>query len=597
MIKIFFDFLKILDKQQKKKLIYLQFLIIIMSLLEVLSIISIYPFVSSLNENSNILAQPIIKNILLLFGSDSNALIVFGIIFVTCFLLSTLISILTVYKLVMLSQKIGAELSNRLFNFYINQEWDYHIQNTSSTITNKIALEAKRVTGILQSLLSLSAMLVKSVVIIISLLIFDFKITIYSFLVFTFCYIFIFRYFQKKIFENGLNISSQQGSRIKQIKESLGSIRQLILSGKQDYFLNNFTLSSFSLARSMGINRIIGQLPRYVIEFLAIVLIVILLLILTLFNKFTIEQTISLISVFLIAGLRLLPSFQQIYASLTSIKGSLPAFNSVKNELILSAKNNNKIRKPTNEIILKDRIEINNLSFSYDNLRDKNEFTLQNINLEIKTNSIVGIIGKTGSGKSTLVDLIIGFLKPKSGNIKLDGKDLSNDETLKKWRSCISYVPQKVFLSDDSILSNICFGLDSGSVDQNLLKKSIEFSNLNNFIENLNNKENTRIGENGAMISGGQSQRIGIARAIYQDKDILIFDEATNQLDVKTESIILENLKKINKTIILITHRLNSLKNVDLIINVENNRVSTYSSYEESLRKNSLFKDSENLDN
>ncbi len=595
MIKIFLDFLKILDKKQKKKLIYLQFLIIIMSLLEVLSIISIYPFVSSLNENSNILAQPIIKNILLIFGSNTNALIVFGIIFVTCFLLSSLISILTVYKLVMLSQKIGAELSNRLFNFYINQEWDYHIQNTSSTITNKIALEAKRVTGILQSLLSLSAMLVKSVVIIISLLIFDLKITIYSFLVFTFCYMFIFQYFQKKIFENGLNISSQQGSRIKQIKESLGSIRQLILSGKQDYFLNNFTSSSFSLARSMGINRIIGLLPRYVIEFLAIVLIVILLLILTLFNKFTIEQTISLISVFLIAGLRLLPSFQQIYASLASIKGSLPAFNSVKDELILSAKNN-EITKSTNEIILKDRIEINNLSFSYDNLRDKNEFTLKNVNLKIKTNSIVGIIGKTGSGKSTLVDLIIGFLKPKSGNIKLDGKDLSNDETLKKWRNCISYVPQKVFLSDDSILSNICFGLEKDSIDQNLLKKSIEFSNLNNFIENLNNKENTRIGENGVMISGGQSQRIGIARAIYQNKDILIFDEATNQLDVKTESIILENLKKIDKTIILITHRLNSLKNVDLIINVENNQVSTYSSYEESLSKNSLFEDSKNLD-
>jgi ABC-type multidrug transport system fused ATPase/permease subunit len=595
MIKIFLDFLKILDKRQKKKLIYLQFLIVIMSLLEVLSIISIYPFVSSLNENSNILTQPVIKNIILLFGSDTNALFVFGIIFVTCFLLSSIFSILTVYKLVMLSQKIGAELSNRLFSFYINQEWGYHIQNTSSTITNKIALEAKRVTGILQSLLSLSAMLVKSVIIVISLLIFDFQITIYSFLVFTFCYMFIFRYFQKKIFENGLNISSQQGSRIKQIKESLGSIRQLILSGKQDYFLNNFTLSSFSLAKSMGINRIIGQLPRYVIEFLAIVLIVILLLILTLFNKFTIEQTLSLVSVFLIAGLRLLPSFQQIYASFASIKGSLPAFNSVKDELILSTKNNNKIMKLTNETILKDTIEINNLSFSYDNLRDKNKFTLKNVNLKIKTNSIVGIIGKTGSGKSTLVDLIIGFLKPKSGNIKLDGKDLSDDETLKKWRNCISYVPQKVFLSDDSILSNICFGLDIGSVDQNLLKKSIEFSNLSNFVENLNDKVNTRIGENGVMISGGQSQRIGIARAIYQDKDILIFDEATNQLDVKTESIILENLKKINKTIIFITHRLNSLKNVDLIINVENNKVSTYSSYEESLKNNSFFKDLENL--
>lgn len=596
MIKIFSDFLKILDSRQKKQLFYLQFLIIIMSLFEVLSILSIYPFVSTLNESSNILSEPIIKNILL-FGPNMSPLFIFGVIFVTFFLLSSLVSIFTVYKLVMLSQQIGAELSNKLFNFYINQEWDYHIRNTSSTITNKIALEAKRVTGILQSLLSFTAMSLKSIIIIISLLIFNFKITLYSILIFTFCYIFIFRYFQKKIYANGLNISSQQGSRIKQIKESLGSIRQLILSGKQDYFINNFKISSFSLARSMGINRVIGQLPRYVIEFLAVALVVILLFVLTIFEKFTIEQTMSLISVFLIAGLRLLPSFQQIYSSMTAIRGSLPAFNSVKEELILSANNQVKNKQLPNENILKDKIEIKDLSFSYDNNRDKNEFNLKNINLEIKINSIVGITGKTGSGKSTLVDLIIGFLKPKSGNIKVDGKDLIDEVTIKKWRNCISYVPQKVFLSDDSILSNICFGLNNNSVDHNLLKKSIEFSNLNDFIENLNYRENTRIGENGVMISGGQSQRIGIARAIYQDKDILIFDEATNQLDVKTESAILENLKKINKTIILITHRLNSLKNVDLIINVENNKVTTYSSYEECLRKNTLFKNSPNLDN
>ena len=422
----------------------------------------------------------------------------------------------------------------------------------------------------MQSLLSFSAMTIKSVIIIIYLLIFNIKITLCSILVFTFCYIFIFRYFQKKIYQNGLNISSQQGSRIKQIKESLGSIRQLILSGKQNYFLSNFKISSFSLAKSMGINRVIGQLPRYVIEFLAVTLVVLLLLILMLFEKLTIEETMSLISVFLIAGLRLLPSFQQIYASLAAIKGSLPAFDSVKEELILSIENNYKNLKQQNyNNILEDSILIKDLSFTYNNNIDKKDFILNNVNLKIKSNSIVGITGKTGSGKSTLVDLIIGFLRPNSGSICIDKKNLNEIETLKKWRSCISYVPQRVFLSDDTILSNICFGLEKKNIDQTLLKKSIEFSNLDNFIDSLIDKENTKIGENGVMISGGQAQRIGIARALYQNKEIIIFDEATNQLDVKTESIIFDNLKKINKTIILITHRLNSLKNVDLIVHLE----------------------------
>ena len=165
---------------------------------------------------------------------------------------------------------------------------------------------------------------------------------------------------------------------------------------------------------------------------------------------------------------------------------------------------------------------------------------------------------------------------------------------LKKWRSCI-LLPQRVFLSDDTILSNICFGLEKKNIDQTLLKKSIEFSNLDNFIDSLIDKENTKIGENGVMISGGQAQRIGIARALYQNKEIIIFDEATNQLDVKTESIIFDNLKKINKTIILITHRLNSLKNVDLIVHLEKGQICTYSSYEESVKKNPLFNDIEKL--
>ena len=602
MKKIFFEFIKILDNQQKKSLLFLQVLIVIMSLLEVLTILSIYPFVSSLNLENSYVYPESLKIFFNYFNiQPKDYLFSLGSLFVICFMLSSLVSIITIYKLVMISQKIGAELSNKLFKFYLFQDWGYHTTNTSSKITNKIALEAKRVTGILQSLLSLSAMTIKSIIIILSLLIFNFKITFFSIFIFTVCYFFIFRYFQKKIFLNGQNISVQQASRLKQIKESLGSIRHLILSRTQNYFTNNFAKSSFSLAKSMGHNRVIGQLPRYIIEFLAVSLVVFFLLILTLFENLKVEESMSLLSVFLIAGLRLLPSFQQIYASFASIRGSLPAFNSIKNDFLIlentfSYENKNLDYK---NFKFKDKIKISNLNFSYTN-RDKNQankkLDLEDISLEISTNSIVGITGKTGSGKSTLVDLILGFLRPNSGKITVDNNSILDPENLIMWRNCISYVPQKVFLSDNTIYSNICFGQDKQNIDSVLFEKSLEISNLKNFVESLADKENTKIGENGVMISGGQSQRIGIARAIYQNKDVIILDEATNQLDIETENNILTKLKSINKTIILITHRINTLKNLDKIIFIKDKKIISNDNFENTLESNIYFKDLNKLD-
>lgn len=367
MIAIFFDFLKILDYKQKKRLIFLLVLIVFMSLFEVLTIVSIYPFVSSLNSENNFTDIESVKIYLDFFNIHSeNYLLVLGSIFVTCFFVSSLLSIVTIYKLVMISQNIGAELDNKLFKFYLYQDWTYHTKNTSSGIINKIALEAKRVTTILQSLLSLSAMSIKSIFIVICLLFLNFKITIFSIVVFIFSYFFIFKYFQKRIFLNGQNISSQQGSRLKQIKESLGSIRHLILSGNRSYFTNNFDKSSFSLARSMGHNRVMGQLPRYVIEFLAIALVVFFLLILTLLENLHIDQTMSLLSVFLIAGLRLLPSIQQIYSVFTVVRSCLPAFNLIKNDLIIENRLKHKLSElDANNFKLRDKIKVSNLNFSY----------------------------------------------------------------------------------------------------------------------------------------------------------------------------------------------------------------------------------------
>ena len=340
----------------------------------------------------------------------------------------------------------------------------------------------------------------------------------------------------------------------------------------------------------MGHNRVMGQLPRYVIEFLAIALVVFFLLILTLLENLHIDQTMSLLSVFLIAGLRLLPSIQQIYSVFTVVRSCLPAFNLIKNDLIIENRLKHKLSElDANNFKLRDKIKVSNLNFSYLNKEGTVQQDLEDINLEIKANSIVGITGKTGAGKSTLVDLIIGFLEPQKGKITIDNYDIALKENLTKWRNCISYVPQKVFLSDDTIYSNICFGLDKKDIDQDLFKKSLEISNLKNFVESLADKENTRIGENGVMISGGQSQRIGIARAIYQNKDVLILDEATNQLDVETENDVLSKLKGNKKTIILITHRINTLKNLDKIIFIKNKKIISDDDFEKSINDNSFF--------
>jgi ABC-type multidrug transport system fused ATPase/permease subunit len=281
-------------------------------------------------------------------------------------------------------------------------------------------------------------------------------------------------------------------------------------------------------------------------------------------NTFT--NTLPILSLYIFAGYRLLPAFQQIYASFTS----LTFINSSLNKLFDDSKKFKIIKysKKTKVLDFKKSISLKKIHFNYPNSKKK---ILKNVSLTIPSKSTVGFIGKTGSGKTTIIDIILGLLEPQKGSILVDGK-LIKKNNLKSWQKIIGYVPQNIFLSDQSVSANIAFGLDHNEIDQDKVEKAAKIAQIHDFVLNeLPAKYNTEIGERGIRLSGGQRQRIGIARALYLDPKLLILDEGTNALDIKTEKQVMNSLNNLGKdvTVIIITHRLKTLKNCKVVFKLD----------------------------
>ena len=285
-----------------------------------------------------------------------------------------------------------------------------------------------------------------------------------------------------------------------------------------------------------------------------------------------------MISLFAFSAFRLIPSTNKVFNSIQHIRFCLPSVLIIKDSLNLKIEkiitNNNK------DVLLNDSIEIKNISFSYNPGFVKP--SLKNVSFTIKKNSSIGIIGESGSGKSTLIDLLLGLLVPTNGTILVDGKDLNeSDFSLRSWQKNIGYVPQNIYLTDDSIRNNIAFGLSPSEIDEEKVLKVVKECQLEEFVDSLNDRLNTLVGERGARLSGGQRQRIGIARALYSNPSILVFDEATSSLDLETERSIIsliENMR--NRTVIIVAHRLSTVKHCDYIVKLKKGSILETGSYD-----------------
>ncbi|MEL0310352.1 MAG: ABC transporter ATP-binding protein, partial [Gammaproteobacteria bacterium] len=456
------ELFKLLNKAQRNKLIRLQFLVILMSILEVISVLAIGPFMSLIGDQTQLSDPDSVYGQafnLSGFSSVNHFIILSGALSLTILIISALVSTFTIWRLYMYGSRVGADLSNRLFTLYLHKSWLYHSVSNSSELTNKIAQECQRITnGIIGPVMQMNAKLVLVVFMSTAIFIYNFTITLIGLIIFVVAYFFLFKIARLQLDKNGLSITNEQAKRFKLMGEGFGGIKDTLLLGRQSIFIKRFASASNKFARSQGNTQVLAQVPRYMLELLAYGSIISLILYLLITANSNLAQILPILSIYALAGFKLLPSLQHLYSSLSQIRGNLSSFINLKfdleesKELSFNDSADFKTLSP-NKMTFQKALELESISFSYPGISSK---AIENINIKIPKNHIIGIIGQSGSGKSTLVDLMLGLIEPDAGKLTVDSIDIY--ENIRSWQNLLGYVPQNIFLADASIRENIAFG-------------------------------------------------------------------------------------------------------------------------------------------
>tara|TARA_B100000963_G_C22626525_1_gene672640 strand:+ start:98 stop:1867 length:1770 start_codon:yes stop_codon:yes gene_type:complete len=563
---------KNLNNKRKRSIYKLFFSQILSGLLEMATLVSILPFINAITNINNLYENQYTKKIIKLFNiyDESNLLLLTLVFFIIFIIFANLIKFYNLWLSNKVSAEIGSDLSSKVYSNILNSNYEYHLNINSSDIIATISNYIIKAIDFIYSFLQLLASLIICVSITVTLFIYNWLIAFSVALIFGCIYGLIIVYFKKYLISNSKRIVRETNSQIKLLQEGMGGIRDIILDDMQLFFSRIFTKSDYKLRIFSAQNSTISGFPKFGVEACGFILIAFIAYFLVINGKSS-SYIFSALGIIALGTQRLLPSCQMIFYSWSSIQGSKESITQVLK--LINEKSKPQIKYSKNLISFKKDIILKDLSFRY---KGTDKYIIENSNLRIKKGETIGIIGETGSGKSTIVDILMGLLRPSKGTLMVDGKDINkSNKHLISWRKKIAHVPQNIFLSDSTISENIAFGIGTEYMDIEKIKKSCKDALLLNFINNLPFGLNTKVGEMGAKISGGQKQRIGIARAFYKDKEILILDEATSALDSVTEKYIMESVKKFSKkmTVIIIAHRKSTLNNCDRILIVKNNQI------------------------
>jgi len=464
-------------------------------------------------------------------------------------------------------------LSNRMFKMYLSQPYTFHLQRNSAQLIQNTINECNVFTG--RILAPITVILSESLVVlgITTLLLFIEPFGSLISILFLFIIVKIILSLSKKhIARWGKERQFHDGKKIQHLQQGLGGVKDVLILGKTEHFLSQFQIHNLLGKLPEQKQAFVQEVPRFLFEVLAVLSLMIIVLSMTIQDKET-STILATLAIFGAAAFRLMPSITRILAAIQSVRYGLPVLDSIAQELSLSntvtqITSSNKMINSSSSF--KDKLVMKNVVFSYP---ETSLPSLKNSSLEIKRGECIGIIGPSGSGKSTLVDIILGLLKPDIGAILLDDKDIHSN--LRSWQGQIGYVPQFIFLLDDSLRNNIAFGDLEDDIDDTLIQRAIETAQLSEFVRELPKGINTEVGERGVRLSGGQRQRIGIARALYQNPGVVVLDEATSSLDYNTEKRIMDTVYKINKdkTVIIIAHRVSTLQDCDRIYRLEGGKI------------------------
>lgn len=551
----------LLDKNDKKKTLYMLCLIVAGTFLEMLSITVIFPVIQLVFNENFINEYPSLNLLKTYIDFTKNSLIIYSLILllIIFFIKNVFLTFIIIYKAKFiellrnkLSKKLHLKYLGKNYNFFINTHTSELIRNLHQEIPKII----KGIDGILVLITEILILIGISIV-----LLYISPVSTSIIITFTLIIFLIYIFFtKKKILTMGKNDQVLFSKLLKETQQGYGNFKEILIYQLKDTFVYQYTNILIDYCRNNRILSIYQQFPRVLFEQIGIFLIVG-ISIFIFFHEPEKTKAISIIGLYAYAFFRLLPSINKLAVNIQLIIFIKPSVDIINAEFESEKEKDLKI--DINEPIdFKEEITIENVSFA----TEFNNKILENINLKIKKNSKIGIIGQTGSGKSTLLNIIMGLLEPTSGTIKIDKKSLINSSNL--WKKKISFVSQSTYLLDESIINNITFNQSENLIDKKKLYEAIKIANLNEFIEKSQFKLKTIVGERGSKISGGELQRICIARAIYRESEVLIFDEFTSALDEKTEIEIIKNIFNLEKTIIIASHKAQTLKYCDDIYEV-----------------------------
>jgi len=555
------------SKRRHAQFVLILILMVISSIAEVVSIGAVVPFLAVLTSPEQVYQYQSIQFIIDSFQFDNpdELILPMTIAFISAAILSGVMRLLLLYATTRFSYATGADISVEAYRRTLYQDYLVHIASNTSELINSITNKTGVVTsGILNPALIFISSVVVITFILATLFVIDAAVTTTALGVFVILYGIVIVYTRNKLEENSRKIAKESTQVIKSIQEGIGGIREVLIEQNQNFYCDLYRQSDIPMRRALGNNQFINGGPRYVVESIGIVLIAGLAYAIHL-REGGVESAIPILGALALGAQRILPALQQLYGSYTSIRSSYASFNDVLRLLDQPLPEH---FYDSGSIKFSKGIYLKNVSFNYD--RSKKHI-LKNINMSISKGSVVGLIGSTGGGKSTLFDIIMGLLMPSSGDIFIDNQ-LVDSKNRVLWQKRISHVPQNTYLSDASIEENIAFGVPRDQIDHKRVIESAQLAQLSKIVESWPDKYKTVVGERGGKLSGGQRQRIGIARAIYKQSDVMILDEATSALDMKTEREVMRSIKTLGKgiTILIIAHRITTLRDCNQIYSLEN---------------------------
>ena len=566
----------ILNRSEKRSLGMILGLLLLGSLLETFSLGLVIPIIGILASGDFSRQFP---DVYLFIGNPSRELLtIYALIFlIIVYICKTIFLIWSSWVQKGFSTSVTARLGRLLFSNYLRKPYSFHVEVNSSELIRNVQNSASLMSGLIEPILSALADGLVALGLLTLMFVVEPVGTISTLVIFGACSFLFNKFSKEKIKKWGESQNFHKGMVLKHLQQGFGGVKDVVVLDKQEYFVKEFSKHLEANAMVQKHFSIAQSIPRYGLEILALVGLATLVTSMSLAGK-DISEIVPVLGLFGATAFRLIPAVNRGISNFQLFNLSLPALNGIYPDLSKPILEESHVELYE----LLNEISVSNVSFTYPSAQTE---TLSNITLTIKKGEAIGLIGASGSGKSTFVDVLLGLFEPSIGQINVDGKSIYRD--LSGWRKIVGYVPQDVYLFDDTLERNIAYGIENSSIDQESLKRSLSQSQLETFVESLKDGLQTIVGERGVRLSGGQIQRIGIARALYHDPEILILDEATSALDQETERGVMDSVRALkgSKTVVVVAHRLSTVEYCDRLYKFEGGKIIDFGKFEEVINR------------